>query len=164
MQRPREGDGLPYVVEAADPGYGALDAHAETAVGDAAVAAQVEIPLEGFFGQVVVLDAGVEQLVAGDALRASDDFAVAFGGQDIDAEGIAGVGRIGLHVKGFHVGGVAVDHDGAVELAAEPGFVGGAEVVAVGEGGFKVAVLVGLVEHLAGFVVAQAREGRADGF
>ena len=164
MQRPREGDGLPYVVEAADPGYGALDAHAETAVGDAAVAAEVQVPLEGCLGELVLFDAVVQELVAGDALGAADDFTIAFGGEDVDAEGQVGVEGVGLHVKGFYVGGVAVDHDGMVELAAEPGFVGGAEVVAVGEGGFKVAVLVGLVEHLAGFVVAQAREGRADGF
>ena len=101
--------------------------------------------------------------IAGDALRAADDFAVAFGGEDIDAEGVARVERVGLHVKGLHVGGIAVDHDRAVVLRAEPGFVGGAEVVAVLEGRFEVAVLVGLVEHLAGFVVAQAREGRSDG-
>ncbi len=34
-----EGDGLADVVEAADPGYGTLDAHAEAGVGDAAVLA-----------------------------------------------------------------------------------------------------------------------------
>ena len=164
MEGAGEGDGFADVVEAADPGDGALDAHAEAGVGDAAVAAQVEVPLEGFLGEVVLFDAGVEQLIAGDALRAADDFAVALGGEHIDAEGIAGVGGVGLHVEGLDVGGVAVDHDGAVELRAEPGFVGGAEVVAVLEGRFEVAVFVGLVEHLGGFVVAEAREGRADGF
>ena len=55
-------------------------------------------------------------------------------------------------------------HHRAVELRAEPGFVGRAEVVAVFEGRFEVAVFVGLVEHFGGFVVAQAREGRHDGF
>ena len=40
-----EGDGFADVVEAADPGYGSLDAHAEAGVGDAA--AEVEVPLEG---------------------------------------------------------------------------------------------------------------------
>ena len=34
------------VVEAADPGNGALDAHAEPDVGGGAVAAPVEVPLE----------------------------------------------------------------------------------------------------------------------
>ena len=42
-----EGDSFADVVEAADPGYGAFDAHAEAAVGDGAVFAEVEVPLEG---------------------------------------------------------------------------------------------------------------------
>ncbi len=63
-----EGDGFADVVEAADPGDGALDAHAEAAVGDAAVAAEVEVPLEGVEGQVVLVDAGLEEVVAVDAL------------------------------------------------------------------------------------------------
>ena len=42
-----EGDGFADVVEAADPGYYSLDAHAEAGVGDAAVFAEVEVPLEG---------------------------------------------------------------------------------------------------------------------
>jgi len=36
-----EGDGFADVFQAADPGYAAFDAHAETAVGDAAVFAEV---------------------------------------------------------------------------------------------------------------------------
>ena len=63
-----EGDGFAYVVEAADPGDGAFDSHAEAGVGDASIAAQVKIPLEGFFGQVVLFDAGVEQLKTGNSL------------------------------------------------------------------------------------------------
>ena len=47
VQRSGEGDGFADVVEAADPGYDSLDAHAEAGVGDAAVFAQVEVPLEG---------------------------------------------------------------------------------------------------------------------
>ena len=45
----REGDDLADVLGAANPGDGALQAHAEAGVGDAAVAAEVEIPLEGLF-------------------------------------------------------------------------------------------------------------------
>ncbi len=56
-----------------------------------------------------------------------------------------------------------MNHDGAVELGAEPGFVGRAEVVAVFEGLFEFAFLVGLVEHRGRFVVAKARERRQDG-
>ena len=47
IQRSGEGDGFADVVEAAEPGYYSLDAHAEAGVGDAAVLAQVEVPLEG---------------------------------------------------------------------------------------------------------------------
>jgi len=68
MEGAGEGDGFADVVEAADPGDDALDAHAEAAVRDRAVAAQVEIPLKGFFGQLVFIDACIEQLEAGDAL------------------------------------------------------------------------------------------------
>ena len=98
-------------------------------------------------------DAGLEEVVVVDALGAADDFAVAFGGEDVYAEGLGGVGRVGLHVEGFDGGGVAVDHDGLVELGADVGLVGGAEVVAVDVGGFDEAFGVGVDEHGVGFVV-----------
>ncbi len=69
--------------------------------GDAAVFAQVEVPLEGVEREVVLDDAGFEEVVAVDALAAADDFAVALGGQDVDAEGLGGVGGVGLHVEGL---------------------------------------------------------------
>ena len=47
------------MVEAAEPGYDSLDAHAEAGVGDAAVFAQVEVPLEGSERKVVLFDAGL---------------------------------------------------------------------------------------------------------
>ena len=55
-----EGDGFADVVQAADPGYCAFDPHAEAGVGDGAVAAEVEVPLEGSEGQLVPFDAGLE--------------------------------------------------------------------------------------------------------
>jgi hypothetical protein len=57
MEHAREGDGLAHVLQAADPGYGSLDAHAEAGVGNAAVFAEIKIPLEGFFGQIVLVNA-----------------------------------------------------------------------------------------------------------
>jgi hypothetical protein len=86
-----EGDGFADVFQAADPGYAALYAHAETRVGDAAVFAEVEIPLEGFHGEVVAFDAGFQEVVVVYALAASYDFAVAFGGEDVYAESLGGV-------------------------------------------------------------------------
>jgi len=68
--------------------------------GDAAVTAQVEVPLEGLFGQIVVLDAGVEKLETGDALGASDDFAVAFGART-STQRRSGILRVRLHIEGF---------------------------------------------------------------
>src|ERR1035438_4419439 len=77
VQGAGKGDGFPYMVEAADPRDRALNAHAEAAVGNAAVAAQVQIPLKGFPGQLVLVNAAAEQLIARHALRTADDFAVA---------------------------------------------------------------------------------------
>ena len=122
-------------------------------MGDAAVFAEVEVPLEGVEGQAVFFDAGFEEVVGVDALGAADDFAVALGGEDVDAEGLGGVERVGLHVEGLDGGGVTVDHYGLVELAGDVGFVGGAEVVAVFVRGFDFAGFVGFVEHGVGFVV-----------
>jgi hypothetical protein len=146
------------VVEAADPGYDSLDAHAEAGVGDAAVFAQVEIPLEGVEWEAVFFDAGFEEVVGVNALGAADDFAVALGGEDVDAEGLGGVERVGLHVEGLDGSGVAVDHDGLVELGGDVGLVGGAEVVAVFVGGFDFAFGEGFFEHGVGFVVGEAGE------
>jgi len=56
----------------------------------AAVAAQVEIPLEGLFGQVVFAQAFQKQIVIVNALAAADDFAVAFRRDHIESEGELG--------------------------------------------------------------------------
>src|SRR5208282_2230017 len=53
----REGDDFPDVFGSTDPCDGALEAEAKAGVRDAAVAAQVEIPLEGFLGQIVFTQA-----------------------------------------------------------------------------------------------------------
>ena len=106
-------------------------------------------------------DAGFQEVVGVYALGAADDFAVAFGGEDVDAEGLGGVDGVGLHVEGLDGGGVAVDHDGFGELAGDVGLVGGAEVVAVGVGVVDEAAGVGVFEHGVGFVVGEA--GKAVG-
>jgi hypothetical protein len=58
-----EGDGLAHVRQAAEPRHGALEAEAEARVGEGAVAAQIEVPLERARGQLVVLDRALEQRV-----------------------------------------------------------------------------------------------------
>ena len=45
------------VLDAADPGSDALHAHAKSRVGDRAVLAQFQIPLERFLGQTLLVDA-----------------------------------------------------------------------------------------------------------
>lgn len=47
VEHPREGNRFSHVFQAADPGDAAFDAHAKTAVRDGAVAAQVDVPVEG---------------------------------------------------------------------------------------------------------------------
>ena len=47
IERPCKRNGLSHVIKPADPGYGSFDSHAEAGVGDGAVLAQVEVPLEG---------------------------------------------------------------------------------------------------------------------
>ena len=74
------------MLQPADPADHPLDAHAEAAVGHAAVAAQVEIPLERFLRQVVLLDALHEQLVVVEPFAAADVCALALGRKDVDAE------------------------------------------------------------------------------
>ena len=71
-------------------------------VRNAAVAAQVEIPLKRFLGQVVLPDAPQENVVARLALAAADDFAVAFGRDHVEAERELGARGIPGHVKGLH--------------------------------------------------------------
>src|SRR5712692_5920111 len=81
----REGDDLANVFGAANPGDGTLKAHPEAGVRNAAEAAQIEVPLEGFFGQVVLVQALQEQIVIVNALAAADDFAVALRSDHVES-------------------------------------------------------------------------------
>jgi hypothetical protein len=64
------------VVQFADPSDDALDPHAEPGVRDRAVLAQVEVPVEGFFGELVLLNAAEQQVQVRGALAAANDLAV----------------------------------------------------------------------------------------
>ncbi len=63
IDHPWEGDDLADVLSTANPRHRAFQAQAEAGVRHAAIAAQVEIPLERFFGQVVFAQALNEQVV-----------------------------------------------------------------------------------------------------
>src|SRR5207245_10916685 len=75
----REGDDLANVFGAANPGDRPLEAQAEAGMRNAAVAPQVEIPLEGFFGQIVFAEALGQQVVIVAALAAADDTSARLG-------------------------------------------------------------------------------------
>src|SRR6476660_6733922 len=138
--------------EPADPRDDALDAHAEAAVRDAAVPAQIEVPLERFLRKLVLLDAAEQQDVVVDALAAADDLAVALGREDVDRERDFGPAFLRLEVEGLDLGRIAGHADRALEVLGESGFVRTAEVAAPLE---RQAFLL---EHLHGVVVRDARE------
>jgi hypothetical protein len=56
MQRPREWNRLPYVIQPADPRYRPFNPHAEPRVWHAAVTPQIKVPLEGFPGELVFIN------------------------------------------------------------------------------------------------------------
>src|SRR5206468_4024281 len=62
VQHSRIWNRLAQVIELADPRHHSFDAHPEPAVWHGAVAAQVEIPLEGLLRQLVLLDSLQEQI------------------------------------------------------------------------------------------------------
>src|SRR5262249_31947253 len=64
----RKWNGLPHVLEAADPGNGTLDPHAEASVRDSTIFAQIEIPLESRLRQAVFMNALQQQLIGANAL------------------------------------------------------------------------------------------------
>src|SRR6185437_14948537 len=76
VDRARERNCLPHVLEAANPAHHPLDSHAEAAVRHAAEAAQIEVPLDRFGRELVLLDALHQQAQVVDALAAADDLAI----------------------------------------------------------------------------------------
>src|ERR1700680_2204311 len=82
----RKGNNLAHVFSSANPSHDALEPHAETRMRYAAIAAQVQIPLEGFLRQFLFSQSLDEELIAGDALAAADDLAVAFRSQHVESK------------------------------------------------------------------------------
>ena len=125
---------------------------------DAAVAAQVEIPLKRLLGQLVFVQALNQQIVIVNALAAADNFAIAFGRKHVESERKIGTLGVGLHVKRLDGGGIAMNHHRAVEFIGDDGFFVAADVLAKFRG------VVMFVENFDGFFVADAREGRLNVF
>src|SRR3984885_16213632 len=99
MQHARKWDRLAHVLQAADPSDSALDAHAETRVRNAAVFAEIKIPLEGFLRQIVLVNALQQQIIRGHALRSANDLAIALRRKHVDAERKLRTLRTRLHIK-----------------------------------------------------------------
>src|SRR5213596_3517784 len=156
LEQAGEGDRLAHVVEAAQPGDAALDAHAEAGVRHGAVAAEIEVPAEGVERELVPSDLRLEHGGVVLALAAANDLAVALRREHVDAEGEARIGRVGLHVEGLRLHRIAVHHHRAVELLRERRLLVAAEIGAPLE---REAFLVQDVERLG---VGDAREGLLD--
>src|SRR5262245_36321617 len=75
-QRPGKRNCLAHMLETANPGHGPLDSHAKAGMRHPAVLAEIQIPLESIFRQLMVTDALQQQVVIADALRATDDLAI----------------------------------------------------------------------------------------
>ncbi len=73
------------MLDAAHPSRAAFDAHAEPGVRDAAEASQIQIPFKRFFRQIVGFDLLFEKFEIGGAFAAADNFAVAFGREQVCA-------------------------------------------------------------------------------
>src|SRR6202007_654613 len=152
----RKGDNLANVLGAANPGNRAFQTKPKARMRHAAVTAQVQIPLESFFGKMGGAEPLHQQAVIMNALAATDDFAVALGGEHVEGECKLGALRIGLHVEGLKRCGIAMDNHGPVKGAGDDGFFVSPEVVT------KLREIAVLVEHGDGFFVADAGEGRFD--
>src|SRR5687768_6272155 len=100
----------------AHPGDGAFDAHAKTAVRNGAVAAEVEVPFERLAGQIVGGELFLHIFERRGTLAAADDLAVAFRGEQVDAEGAFGTLGVDLEIKTFDGGGKVVDKNRRAEL------------------------------------------------
>jgi len=73
------------VLQAANPRDATFDTHAESPVRHRAVLAQVDVPVEGLGGQLVLLDAAKQKIQIMHALAAADDFTVTLGSQYVHA-------------------------------------------------------------------------------
>jgi len=126
-------------------------------VRDRAEAAQVEVPLELLLGELVLGDLREELVEVLLALAAPDDLPHALRRDHVDAQDLAGVLRILLHVEGLHVLGVAGDHHRLVVHLREDRLVGSPEVVPGHELGVRV-----LQEDPRRLLVGDAREAPDD--
>ena len=157
MKHPWVGDGLAHMVETADPRDDTLDTHSESAVGNAAVPPQVEIPIERLSGQLVRRDALEQRVVVIKPLSPSDDLTVAFRSKHIDRQRKIRSFGIRFHVKGLYGGRKAVHHNRMSEMFSQSRLVWTAEITTPFEWD------PALLQDLNGLVVRHSRERRLHG-
>src|ERR1051325_2094209 len=95
----RKRNGLANVLDPAHPRRAALDTHAECAVRNAAVPAQVEIPLKRVLRKLMQRDLLFEKLERGRALTAANHFAITFRREHVDSQRQLRSFGIARHVK-----------------------------------------------------------------
>src|SRR5689334_13677703 len=81
-----EGIHLAKVLGAANPGDRSSEAQPEAGMRHTAIAAQIEIPLERFFREVLFVQALHQQVVVVNAPTSADDLAIAFGRKHVKSE------------------------------------------------------------------------------
>src|ERR1700723_595181 len=86
IQHSRKRDCFANMLQPAHPRHETLDAHPESRVRYAAELAQIHVPVERFARQVMFFQALQQQVQIVDALAAANDFAVAFGRDEIHAQ------------------------------------------------------------------------------
>src|SRR4029453_6340946 len=140
------------MLDPANPADHAFDPHPEAAMRHAAEAAEVEVPLEGFLGKLVLLDTRHQQIVVVDTLAAADDFTVAFGCEHVDAECDLRTLRVRLHIERLNCRRISMHRDRSIETLRDRGFIGCAEVTAPLEWQSL------LLDELCRIIVREARE------
>src|SRR5208282_3632307 len=156
IQHPWKGDDLANVLRSANPCHRALEAQSKARVRNAAVAPQVQIPLKGFFRQLLFANAPNQRFVVRLALASPDNLAVAFRRNHVKTERKLGPLRVHGHVEGFHRGGITMDDDGLVEVLGENRLFVAAEIVAPFRG------VSGPLQDADSFVIADAGKWRLD--
>src|SRR5271156_3115190 len=156
IEHPWEGNHFADVLRSANPSHGAFQAKAKARVRNAAVPAQVEVPLKCFLWQVVLPKALNQRVVVCEALAAADNFAVAFRSDHVETQRKVRTIFVRGHIKRLHGRWIAVDDDRLVEFLGENRFLVTAEVVAPFRG------VAGLLQNLDRVVVTDAGKGRHD--
>src|SRR5271165_490732 len=130
VEHSRERDRLPNVRKSTYPRDRALDAQAESGVGESSITADVQVPLESRTRQFVRFEGGFQRGQVVLSLAAADDFAVPLRREDVHVERLIGVGGVALEVEGLQLSRIAMNDDRPIEAPADRRFFVAAEVVA----------------------------------